>query len=213
MRNLIPNRVVVMKASVAIAVVLVTCTEALSAQSHHGSGISGGILGEAVRAEFIREHFGPPDSVRFVAAVLWRGSSDWGLNHDAAETARARAMMDSARRDAIRRRVQAGGTITVAANAWVEYDDRARTVSVLQRTYAVPTRDSARVLLVDRVDHVGGEPVVASIVVACPTEPDATNVPDTSGRRDIIADMQRMRDHWQACLLGNSVVRAFVERR
>jgi hypothetical protein len=120
--------------------------------------------------------------------------------------------MDSARRDANRRGVQAGGTITVTGNAWV-YDDRAKTLSVLQRTFPVPSSDSALVLLVDRVDHIGGKPLVASRVLTCASEPDATNAPDADGRRDMIAAMQRMSDHWRTCLLRDSVVRAFVERR
>ena len=202
-----------MRVRVTLSTLLVVCAPAASAQSHRGSGISGGTLGERVSLEFVREHRGPPDSVRLAAAVLWRGNSDWALSHGPAESAQARAAMDSAQRDASRRGVQAGGTITVAANAWVEYDDRARTLSVLRRTYTVPPSDSALVLLVDRVDHIGGEPLVASMVLACASEPDATMAPDADGRRDMIAGMRRMSDHWRTCLLRDSVVRAFVERR
>jgi hypothetical protein len=175
--------------------------------------MSGGALGERVSVDFIREQWGPPDSVRLAAAVLWRGNSDWELSHGPVESARARAATDSARRDANQRGVQAGGTITVAGNAWVEYDDRARTVSVLQRTYPVPAGDSALVLLVDRVDHIGGEPLVVSMVLACATELDATNAPDADGRRDMSAGIRRMSDHWHTCLVRDSVVRAFVEKK
>jgi hypothetical protein len=197
---------------VTLATLLVVCAAAASAQSNRGSGISGGALSEHVSVDFVREHWGPPDSVRLAAAVLWRGNSDWALSHGPAESARARAAMDSAARDANRRGVQAGGTITVAGNAWVEYNDRARTLSVLQRTYMVPASDSTLVLLVDRVDHIGGEPLVASMVLACNTEPDATRTPDADGRHDMIAGMRKMSDHWRTCLLRDSVVRAFVER-
>ena len=198
-----------MRVSVTLATLLFVCAAAASAQSHRGSGISGDAFGEHVSIEFIREHWGPPDSVRLAAVVLWRGSSDWALSHGPVESAQARAAMDSARRDANRRGVQAGGTITVAGNAWVEYDDRSRTLSVLQHTYRAPASDSALVLLVDRVDHVGGDPLVASMLLACAPEPDATNTPDA----DLIAGMRRMSDHWRTCLLRDSVVRAFVERR
>lgn len=119
-----------MRLAAFTAIVSLACVGVASAQSHRGSGISSAGIG-GVSVEYVREHWGPPDSVRLGAAILWRGQSDWAVSHGPVESERSRAAMDSARRAATVRGVQAGGTITAAANAWVEYDDHARTVSVL----------------------------------------------------------------------------------
>jgi hypothetical protein len=181
-----------------------------SAQSHRGSGISGAGIGGVVSVEYVREHWGPPDSVRLGAAILWRGQSDWAVSHGPVESERSRTAMDSARRAATTRAVQAGGTITVAANAWVEYDEHARTVSVLNHSYSLPAGDSALVLLVDRVDHVGGEPIVVPLVLPCAADADPTYASPPDGGRDIMASMRDWAAHWRGCLLREPAVRAFT---
>ena len=200
-----------MKLHLTIPILLIASGHAI-AQSHRGSGISGGAIGHGVSVDFVRVHWGPPDSVRLAAAILWRGSSQWSLSHGPAERAQARAAMDSAWREADRRGGQAGGTITARANAWVEFDPGGRAVSVLQHTYSAPAADSALVLLVDRVDHIGGAPQVVATTVPCAAQRDPASTPGPAGPLDMSGAIERRTDHWRGCLLQDSTVRAFVER-
>jgi hypothetical protein len=180
------------------------------AQTHHGAGISGQHVGTDVDANYIREHSGPPDSVRLTAAVLWRGSPNW--TGGAVATPALRARMDSIRQDSQRRGVVAGGILTSTAAAWVEYDERARTVFLLQNAYGVSrSRDSTTVIMVDRVDHVGGEPIVILATVACSKTPEADlrSLSDQS----IILAMRTNHAHWRDCLLADTRIADFVNRR
>ena len=201
-----------MRLRIIVSGLYLVCSSAVAAQSHSGSGISGGAIG-GVSANYLRLHWGSPDSVRLAAAILWRGRSDWGVSHGPIEAQRSREAMDSARRDANARRVEAGGTITAAANAWVEYDRRERTVKVLNHSYSLPVGDSTLVLLVDHVDHIGGDPSVVPVVVACAADSDVTYSSPSSGGRDIIKIMRELEEYWRTCLLESSTVRAFVESR
>lgn len=197
---------------VATSLSLLCASGVAATQQHNGSGISGGAIG-GVSADYVRLSWGPPDSVRLAAAVLWRGKSDWAVTQGPIEAKRSREAMDSARRDANVRGVEAGGTITGAANAWVEYDRRGRTVSVLNQPYSLPAGDSTLVLLVDHVDHVGAEPSVVPVVLACAADFDVMYSSPPSDGRDVIKTMQDWEGHWRTCLLGSSAVREFVESR
>src|SRR5688572_20497323 len=109
--------------SIRLSILLVVvCSAIAEAQRRSGSGISGG-FGSSSSSDYVRIHWGPPDSTQLVAAILFRGSTDWGaLAHHESDWAQRAA--DSASRAAQARGNQAGGTITPRATAWVEYDDR-----------------------------------------------------------------------------------------
>ena len=177
------------------------------AQSHGGAGISGG-GGASSSYQYVRVDWGPPDSTQLVAAVLFRGSTNWGAlrNDDLPWT---QAAMDSASRAARARGNQAGGGITPRGAAWVEYDDRRRVVLVLDQEWSVPRRDSALVLLVDRIDGAGGPTTVDAVVIAVAPLAEA---PDGATSRSPTPDfMRRLEAHWQRALRGNPKVRAFLE--
>jgi hypothetical protein len=162
-----------------------------------------------VAVDYVRLHWGSPDSVRLGAAVLWRGTTNWRANHAGAESERARTAIDSALRDAGNRGVQSGGTITAHANAWVEFDEAANAVTVLRTRHVLPTRDSALVLLVDRVDSVGGKPTISSLTVACPaTSGMALGRGNPSDA--VIEGMRTATRHWQTCLLSDARIAGFV---
>jgi len=190
---------------------LLLWTGVAGAQTHRGAGISGATVANGVSADYVRFHWGPPDSVRLGAAVLWRGTTAWALSRNGAEADWARAAMDSARKDAERRGAQAAGTITASANAWVEFDQRTARVTVLRRSYPLVAKDSALVLLVDHVDHVGGDPTVRSITVNCPKIAVATNG-QSDQRQAMLEGMRLMNQSWRACLLSDPRVADFVNR-
>ena len=103
---------------ITLAILLLLVPRIAEGQRRSGSGISGG-FGSASSVDFIRIHWGPPDSIQLVAAILFRGSTEWGaLNPQDSDWAHRAA--DSARIAAESRGNQAGGTITPRATAWVE---------------------------------------------------------------------------------------------
>src|SRR5688500_17800430 len=85
-----------------------------------------------------------------------------------------------------------GGTITPRATAWVEYDDRTGVVLVLNQEWRVPRRDSALVLLVDRIDRVGGDPIVEAVMVRVSPLAEPQHGPDAIGRDSVEA----VYAHW-----------------
>lgn len=182
----------------------------VAAQSQSGVGISGQTFENDISANYIRTHWGPPDSVRLAAAVLWRGSSDWTMNRGPS-AAIGHARFDSVRADAERRGAFAGGTVTATANAWVEYDARTNSVVVLNRSYPISLGDSTTVLMVDRVDHVGGDPIVSVVQLVCRTGPE----PDMrSGFTPAaVLGMREMMQQWHTCFMNDPRVAAFLNRQ
>ena len=181
----------------------------VAAQAQQGVGISGQALGNDVSANFIRAHTGPPDSVRLIAAILWRGARDWTTNRGAAAEI-GNVRFDSVRADAERRGALAGGTVTATANAWVEYEPRTNSVVVLNQSYSVAHGDSTTVLMVDRVDHIGGDPIVSEIRLVC----HATSEPEMrSGfTQAVIRSMRYTAQQWHTCLSRDPRVAAFLSR-
>jgi hypothetical protein len=192
--------------SIKLSILLVVLSSASGeAQRRSGSGISG-CVGSSSSADYVRIHWGPPDSTQLVAAILFRGSTDWGAlaQHERDWAERA---ADSASRAAESRGNQAGGTITPRATAWVEYDNRNSVVLVLNQEWRVPRRDSALVLLIDPIDRVGGDPIVEAVMV--PLSP----VPESHGDRGGVGrdSVDSMYVHWENALRANAKVRAFID--
>ena len=191
---------------IKLFILLVGCAGIAEAQRHSGSGISGG-FGPSHSSDYVRIHWGPPDSTQLVAAIFFRGSTNWGsLAHHERDWAERAA--DSAVRAAEARGNQAGGTITPRATAWVEYDDRRGVVLVLNQEWRVLRRDSALVLLVDRIDRVGGDPTVQAVMVrVSPVPASQPREPDAAPRDPLEA----VYSHWNNALRANDKVRGFLD--
>jgi len=175
-----------------------------AAQSHGGAGIAGSRFSPRVDVNYLNEQWGPPDSVRMLAAVLWRGSPGWTDNPGAP----VRAKRDSLTQAAVLRQVVAGGVLTPTADAWVEYNPQSRNVTLLGHSYPVPRGDSTTVFLVDRVDHVGGEPTISTIRVACAATRDVDRRSDLTDTA--IEGMRQTMEHWNECLHGDQRIVEFL---
>jgi hypothetical protein len=194
------------RACVFISLTLVS-SPALGQQSR-GAGISGG-AGPGVSIDYVREHWGPPDSVRLVAAVIWHGRSIWNFFPTGSpEGIAARTLQDSMSRVSRERHRLGAGAMSPRANAWVEYDEAKRTVYVLDQAYAVSAGDSTVVLLVESVDGSNGPPLVTRVMMAHPAYgPQADSTASGYDSRDIGALHRR----WGELLQENSEVRIFLE--
>jgi hypothetical protein len=185
---------------------IVVCSAVAEGQRRSGSGISGG-FGPSSSFDYVRVHWGPPDSTQLVAAIFFKGSTEWGslAPH---ERDWAERTSDSASRAAQARGRRAGGSITPRATAWVEYDDRNGIIVVLDREWLVPRRDSALVLLVDRIDGVGGDPTAEAVMVR--VSPLAERQHGEAGvpPSDF---MDAIYTHWNNALRSNPKVRSFID--
>lgn len=175
-------------------IVLAVLPAIAAAQHTSGSSISAG-GGAYSSVDYVSVHWGPPDSTQLVAAVIFRGAEPWGRS-GSEDTALERQARDSAYQATRARGNLGAGSITRRGDAWVEYDDRTSTVSVLSQSWHVPRRDSALVLLVDRIDSVGGKPVAQAVFV--PVTP-------------IQDDMRAAYEHWDTALRVNQRVRTFLD--
>ncbi len=174
-------------------------------QSSYGGGVSGGI--GSMDAELVREYWGPPDSIRLVAVVLFRGQPMADVTRIGAESELSHKMMDSLSRDANRRGVWAGGSVTPRADQWIEFDPKSRTLRTQGREWRATARDSVLVVFVDQT--VADKPVISTTSVASPAEPDASRLPGA----DLTMAMMEQAAKWEARLLADPAVRNFVRRR
>jgi len=193
--------------SLKLSILLVlACSAVAESQRRSGSGIAGG-FGPSSSFDYVQIHWGPPDSTQLVAAIFFKGASEWGTlapyERDWAEGA-----SDAAFRAAQARGNQAGGSITPRATAWVEYNDRNGTVLVLNQEWRVQRRDSALVLLVDRIDGVGGDPVIEAVMVPVGALADRQQSEAGAPARDFV---DAMYAHWDQALRANERVRLFLD--
>jgi hypothetical protein len=185
-------------------------TRVLRAQAHSGGGISS-TSGGRVSIAYIREEWGPPDSVRLAAVVIWRGAGPYGATTSPAEGAAARILSDSASHESVRQQRWGGGTITPHANAWVEFDPRVRAVYVQGERLDVPARDSLVVVLVDDRDRVGGGARMQTRTLPGLASPDLVRAALEGRGRFMEASMAR-EEAWRAALEADPVVRNFLAR-
>jgi hypothetical protein len=119
---------------------------------------SGGItLTSRVECGFLAHHAGAgaAEQNSLVALVLWRGQEGWRDRATASDIHRAYRAAMRAAEDADRRFMggQEGGIVFAAA-----FDEDS--LYVLDHSYALPRGDSALVVMVDRIDSIGGIPAV-----------------------------------------------------
>lgn len=191
--------------------VFAVAASAANAQTRMGSRVTGGATSGCFADSHVHETWGPPDSVRLAAAVFWRGQPGWAESHGQAQADSVRRLIDSARASANRRRVTGAGVITPRADAWAEYNDQRRELTVAGQTYRLPGRDSTLVLLVDRVDRVGGEPTVTSRIILHPAYADTIRRMARTDPGAIAKAWDQLRTRWHAVLRADSTVRAFLE--
>jgi hypothetical protein len=139
-------------------VILTPCSAVVAQTGHEGGGIT---LTSRVECGYLDRYSGSRATEQhwLVALVLWRGQAGWHQRQQPrAEASDARRAYRAALRtaeDAGRGFVggQSGGIVYAAA-----YDSDS--LYVLDHSYPLPSGDSALVVMVDRVDSVGGNPAV-----------------------------------------------------
>jgi hypothetical protein len=156
--------------NIAIAALALVCLANANASAQRG-GSSGGTTRLTDRVEVMYQQSytesstaGRADWMRFI--VLWRGQPGWRF----AKTSVAER--DDAER--VRREVAAAAALanrTVMGNFangpsyFAELDRDNNALYVLGNRYAIPSRDSTLVILVDRIDRLGGPPFVVGAAV------------------------------------------------
>lgn len=147
------------------------------AQGSGGFGTAGGSLSPSVMYDYAYGEVGQGaarvSSLR--AVILWRGRPTWNGELSTDTTAQRiahrtyRARVDSAE--------NAQGMFVGGQRGLITYGgelDRDRnSFHLLGKTYEIPLRDSAIVLMVDRVDSPGGPPFVAGVAYIDAHLPDA----------------------------------------
>ena len=136
-----------------------------------GRGSAGAALTARVECSYLHRHSGAGTTEQhwLTAVVLWRGQPGWRDRIVSSEAAhRPYRLAARAAEDAGRQFVggQSGGVVYSAA-----FDDDS--LYVLGRSYPLPHGDSALVIMVDRIDSVGGDPSIlatANITASLPAE-------------------------------------------
>jgi hypothetical protein len=142
----------------------------LMAQTRGGG--SGGTQGLSERVQityqqrYVETSSGRSDWMRFI--VLWRGQPGWQYSRGV--SAEERRQSEQAFREASAAATLAGRSLMGGSSGraayWAEVDRDENTIYLLGAAYHVPVKDSTLVILVDRVDRVGGEAfVVGSAVI------------------------------------------------
>lgn len=150
---------------------LLCLTVAAPIAAQRGGG-SGGTtrLSDRVEITYQQSHSESPgtgraDWMRFV--VLWRGQPGWRINKpgQAGQAEGERAYREASAAATLANRSLMG--LPGGANTfWLELDRASDMLYLLGNQYSIPSRDSTLVILVDRVDRVGGQPfVVGSAVI------------------------------------------------
>jgi hypothetical protein len=154
-----------------LALLLIIVTTPATAQSRSGSSGGTHTLSDKVDITYQQSYSesspgARTDWMRFI--VLWRGQPGWRTS---------RGMSPEERSELEHEYRQASAAATLANHSimggysghaayWAELDREADMLYVLGKPFAIPPKDSTLVILVDRVDHVGGEPfVVGSAVI------------------------------------------------
>jgi hypothetical protein len=156
----------------SLALLLFVAAAAPAIAQNRGGG-SGGThsLSDRVDITYQQKYLETPadgrtDWMHFV--VLWRGQPGWRTSRGV--TPEERSQSERMYREASAAATLGGHNLMGGygghAAYWAEVDGEGNTLVVLGKTYAVPPKDSTLIILVDRVDYVGGEPfIVGSAVI------------------------------------------------
>lgn len=153
-----------------LALLLVAAGTPAMAQSQGGSSGGTHSLSDRVDVAYQQKYLETPaegrtDWMQFI--VLWRGQPGWRMLRGI--TPEERAESERVYRQASAAATLAGHSIMGGyagrAAYWAEVDHDDNVMFVLGKSYPIPPKDSTLVILVDRVDHVGGEPYVVGAAV------------------------------------------------
>jgi hypothetical protein len=153
----------------ACLIALFAVASRIPAQTRGGSSGGGQTLSDRVDLSYEQAYVETPstgrtDWMRYV--ILWRGQSGWhSPRMSQAEARESQQAFRAAQATAMLNDRSLLGGSAGSVNYWAEIDHEHKAVIVLGNTYAIPERDSTLVLLVDRVDGVGGQSVVLAAAV------------------------------------------------
>jgi hypothetical protein len=199
-----------------VAVLVMTTSATLQAQSGSGYGTGNHGLSARVEATYLQADLSDGSRttrwIQFV--VLWRGQADWSAPNMSVDTAAQRHATEhyhTARKAALLADAVFLGGQTGAVSYFAEVDSARTTLTILGQRFRLPPRDSALIVLVDRVDRVGGDPVVAGSTVVDARLPDASPTRTwTSGDTTFtIRSRNDVRNNLETILLRDRTVGAF----
>jgi hypothetical protein len=155
------------------ACLLIASSADLAAQ--RGGGYSAGSSGLSPRSEvtYLKAHKTDAAGTThwFQLLILWRGQPGWaGIDSnrtlpDTSAMARALGNYNAAHKAALMNDAMFLGGYSRGVAYYAELDSARTTLKILNRSFRVPPRDSALIVLVDRTDGVGGVPTVTRTVV------------------------------------------------
>lgn len=154
-------------------------TIAAQTGGEYGDGYSSGTgnLSSRVQMAYLERHGREASrSTRWMqVVVLWRGQPSWAAPTGALDAVALRAATDEYRRAEasaiVANAVVLGGQ--AGAVAYLAQVDSGRTaVTVLGQRFALPPRDSALIVMVDRIDGSGGRPAIVGTAVVDGRLPD-----------------------------------------
>jgi hypothetical protein len=150
---------------------LIATTTPAFAQSSGGSSGGTHSLSDRVDVTYQQRYIQTPadgrtDWMQYI--ILWRGQPGWRAFRGV--TPEERAQSERTYREASAAATLANHSIVGGYAGrgayWAEVDRDANTLTLLGKAYRIPPKDSTLVILVDRVDEVGGEAfVVGSAVI------------------------------------------------
>lgn len=151
---------------IGVAVACLVVAAGTGRAQHSGSSGGSQRLSDRVRvtyqSSYVESAAGErSDWMRFV--ILWRGQPGWQASH---RTPEQRVEAERIEREAMAAATLANRTVMGSPSAqnpyWAELDRGANKLLVLGSKYTIPGRDSTLVILVDHIDHVGGEPAIVA---------------------------------------------------
>ena len=187
----------------------------LSAQRAHNLG--GGVGGFSDRitysADYDSDGGGNPGR-RLATAVLWRGRPGWANRATVGKgTASQRAAQHAFEQQMAAAEkagsTSSGGGVSGSLCYFADYNENKHVLHVLGNEYRVPAADSVIVVMVDRIDGIGGRPTVFG--VAYLTEQVPPEVVEFRSDSKMIGDAhRRWFNHFKSALRSSPEVRLFL---
>jgi hypothetical protein len=202
------------------ALLLIAGSADLSAQ--HGVGFSASTTTVPPRTEVSYVKANQEDARGtthwFQLLILWRGQPGWSDLKSSIplpdSTARVRALAnyDLARKTALMRDAIFLGGNARGIGYYAELDSARTVVTILDHSYRIPPRDSALIVLVDRIDGVGGMPTVTGTAIVDGRFP-TPQTPKTWTSGDTVFTIRvpdRQQENMLMVLQRDTIVAAFL---
>ena len=187
----------------------------LSAQRAHnmGGGVGGFSDRIAYSADYDSENGASPGS-RLATVVLWRGQPGWASRGTlgkgtASQRAAQRAFEDQMAAAGKSGSTSSGGGVSGSLYYFADYNENKHVLHVLGNEYRVPAADSVIVVMVDRIDGIGGRPTVFG--VAYLTEQVLPERMEARADSKALGDAhRRWFNHFKSALRSSPEVRLFL---